>query len=249
MKHKALNAAILVLVFAGGVAAQSPEIEELLAAAEQGDPDAQYKLGLKYAFSAIDAARALLPYDYQKALIYTEDYQEAVKWYRLAAEQGHNMAQHTLGLAYDKGAGVPQDYQEAVKWYRLAAEQGNDASQWILGGMYDKGEGVPQDYQEAVKWYRLAAEQGKYVAQFELGAMYANGKGVPQDFVQAHKWINLAASQNTAHRWFSSDTATAESYRSWRDEVAERMTAKQIAEAQRLAREWQPKTWEQLKDE
>ena len=79
--------------------------------------------------------------------------------------------------------------------------------------------------------------------------MYTNGKGVPQDFVQAHKWINLAASQNTAHRWFSYDTATAESYRLWRDEVAERMTAKQIAEAQRLAREWQPKTWEQLKDE
>ena len=153
-----LNAAILTLVFAAAVAAQSTEIEELLAAAEQGDPDAQYKLGLKY---AIDPTIAHSPDDYQKALMYTEDYQEAVKWYRLAAEQGHNMAQHTLGLAYDKGEGVPQDYQEAVKWYRLAAEQGNDASQWILGGMYKKGEGVPQDYQEAVKWYRLAAEQGK----------------------------------------------------------------------------------------
>ncbi len=66
------------------------------------------------------------------------------------------------------------------------------------------------------------------------------GKGVPQDYVQAHKWINLAASRTTLD---------AGDYRSTRDKVAELMTASQVAEAQRLAREWQPKTWEQLKDE
>jgi TPR repeat protein len=103
--------------------------------------------------------------------------------------------------------------------------------------MYDTGQGVPQDYQEAERWYRLAAEQGHAKAQYNLGVMYTNGKGVPQDYVQAHTWINLAASRAT--------TGEAK-YRLARDSLAERMTASQVAEAQRLAREWQPKTWEQL---
>ena len=50
---------------------------------------------------------------------------EAVKWYRLAAEQGVAAAQYNLGLMYDNGDGVPENDREAVKWYRLAAEQGD----------------------------------------------------------------------------------------------------------------------------
>ena len=75
-----------------------------------------------------------------------QDYKEAVKWYRLAAEQGDATAQYNLGIMYDNGQGVPQDYKEAIKWYRLAAEQGNAKAQYNLGAMYDNGEGVPQDY-------------------------------------------------------------------------------------------------------
>ena len=54
-----------------------------------------------------------------------QDYAEAVKWYRLAAEQGDADAQDKLGVTYAGGEGVPQDYAEAVRWYRLAAEQGH----------------------------------------------------------------------------------------------------------------------------
>ncbi|WP_202816285.1 tetratricopeptide repeat protein [Immundisolibacter cernigliae] len=88
-----------------------------------------------------------------------QDYVQAVKWYRLAAEQGRAAAQRTLGFMYDKGQGVPQDYVQAVKWYRLAAEQGDAAAQNNLGTMYDYGRGVPQDYVQAHKWYSLAASQ------------------------------------------------------------------------------------------
>ena len=116
---------------------------------------------------------------------------------------------------------------------------GDADAQFLLGVMYDTGQGVPQDYQEAVKWFRLAAEQGVASAQYRLGFMYALGDGVPQDYIQAHKWVNLAVSRTT--------TGEAEDLRSGRDKLAEQMTASQIAEAQRLAREWQPKTWEQLK--
>ena len=61
---------------------------------------------------------------------------EAVKWYRLAAEQGNARAQYNLGYAYDNGEGVEQDYVEAVKWFRLAAEQGNADAQYNLGYAY-----------------------------------------------------------------------------------------------------------------
>ena len=85
---------------------------------------------------------------------------EAVRWYRLAAEQGYAAAQFNLGVMYATGEGVPEDDAEAVRWYRLAAEQGYAAAQFNLGLMYATGEGVPEDAAEAVRWVRLAAEQG-----------------------------------------------------------------------------------------
>ena len=147
----------------------------------------------------------------------------------LAAKHGNANAQSNLGVMYDKGHGVPQDYAEAVRWYRLAAEQGNANAQNNLGFMYGKGRGVPQDDAEAVRWYRLAAEQGNADAQFNLGLRCINGKGVPVDVVLAHMWFNLAAEQGNEHA------------RENRDIIAEdRMTPDQIAEAERLAREWKP---------
>ena len=53
-----------------------------------------------------------------------QDDTEAVRWYRLGAEQGYASAQYNLGLMYDNGEGVPRDDAEAVRWYRLGAEQG-----------------------------------------------------------------------------------------------------------------------------
>lgn len=153
---------------------------------------------------------------------------------RRAAEQGNVAAQNALGVMYQRGQGVAQDYAEAMRWYRRAADQGDDAAQFNLGGMYDDGEGVTQDYAEAVKWYRRAAEQGNAWAQDNLGAMYASGRGVSTDYVQAHKWFNLAASRKRSGAGRDMSVGN-------RDSVAKRMTPAQIAEAQRLAREWAPK--------
>jgi len=127
-----------------------------------------------------------------------QDYAEAVKWFRKAADQGNAVAQSNLGVMYDNGQGVAQDYAEAVKWFRKAADQGNAKAQTNLGVMYDNGRGVPQDYAEAVKWYRKAADQGNAVAQTNLGVMYDNGRGVPQDYAEAVKWYRKAADQGDA---------------------------------------------------
>ncbi len=147
-------------------------------------------------------------------------------------EQGDAKAQYNLALMYYKGKGVPQDDQEAAKWYRKAAEQGNAKAQYNLALMYYKGKGVPQDDQEAAKWYRKAAEQGNAKAQNNLGFMYHEGKGVPQNYVQAHMWYNLVAANLTGE--------VRESAIKSRDLVAKQMTREQIAEAQRLALEFQP---------
>lgn len=67
-----------------------------------------------------------------------QDAAEAVRWYRLAAEQGVVEAQYNLGLMYDNGTGVPQDSAEAARFYRLAAEQGDSNAQNNLGIIYGK---------------------------------------------------------------------------------------------------------------
>ena len=164
------------------------------------------------------------------------DYVTALRVWRPLAEQGNAKAQNNLGTMYAQGQGVPQDYVQAVKWYRLAAKQGAALAQNSLGFMYHEGQGVPQDYAEAVKWTRLAAEQGNAGAQNSLGIMYAQGQGVPQDYVQAHTWFILAGAGFPASEAENRNNAVKN-----RDLVAAGMTPAQVAEAQRLAREWRPK--------
>ena len=129
--------------------------------------------------------------------------------------------------------------QTDVEALRAKAKQGDASAQSNLGFMYATGQGVPQNYAEAIKWCRLAAEQGHAEAQYNLGVSYAKGRGVPQDYLQAHMWVNLAASKSQGEE--------NEKDAKLRKEIAENMTSAQIAEAQRLAREWKPKTWGELK--
>ena len=156
------------------------------------------------------------------------DYATALRLLRPLADQGIADAQYYLGLMYDKGEGVPQNYAAAAAWYRKAADKGASDAQYNLGNMYFKGQGVPQDFAAAASWYRKAADKGASDAQYNLGNMYFKGQGVPQDYGHAHMWFNLAAAQNNANAIKN------------RDIVAKQMTPVQIAEAQKLAREWKP---------
>src|SRR5439155_25230226 len=64
-----------------------------------------------------------------------QDYAEAVRWYRKAADQGYAIAQYDLGNMYDQGKGVPQNYGEVRRWYRKAADQGYTNSQRALSAL------------------------------------------------------------------------------------------------------------------
>jgi len=128
------------------------------------------------------------------------------------------------------------DDATALRLWRPLAQQGDAEAQNNLGHGYAQGQGVPQDYGEAVRWYRRAAEQGDAVAANNLGTMYDKGRGVAKDYVHAHKWYNLAAARCLASETENRDKAVRN-----RDRIAVKMTAAQIAEAQRLAREWKPR--------
>lgn len=104
------------------------------------------------------------------------------------------------------------------------------------GSLYARGQGVAQDYAAAAAWSAKAADQGDATAQYNLGIMYARGLGVPRDYVQAHKWFSLANS-----RYDASDNENRESADNNRDAVAAKMTPAQIAEVEKLAREWKPR--------
>lgn len=133
------------------------------------------------------------------------------------------------GLDNGRAAYYKGDYAKAYEEFKPLAEWGDASAQYQLGLMYANGYGVPVDYSEAAKWFRKAAEQGNTDAQSGLGGMYAFGQGVPQDLVLAYMWLNLATAQGNSE---------AENLR---NEFAESMTRSQIAEAQRLAKEWKPK--------
>jgi TPR repeat protein len=164
------------------------------------------------------------------------DYATAFRLMKPLAEKGDARAQHNLAVMYDYGRGTPQDYTKALKWYRRAAGQGSPEAQHNLGLMYYYGQGVPQNYTEAARWYRRAANQGMSDSQVNLGIMYYNGQGVSQDYVLAHMWLNIAASKYPA-----SVKKNVNDIVHYRDIVDARMTPAQVAEAQRLAREWKPK--------
>lgn len=114
-------------------------------------------------------------------------YDEAVEWYRKAAEQGNAYAQYNLGNCYYYYChGVPQDYTEAAKWYRKSAEQGNADAQYMLGELAG-------NYEDALECYLKAAEQGNADAQYKIGVYYRYGHGVQRNLSEAVKWYLKAA--------------------------------------------------------
>jgi uncharacterized protein len=98
-----------------------------------------------------------------------------------------------------------------------------------------------QNAVEAVAWYRRAADQGHPDSQASLATAYAEGVGVPQDLVEAHKWYSLAAANIPAPRGRQNFEKLRAERIKQRDALGRRMSRAQIAEARRLAGEWNPK--------
>ncbi|MFA6174195.1 MAG: tetratricopeptide repeat-containing serine protease family protein [Kiritimatiellales bacterium] len=162
----------------------SPEATQLLERARRGDAEAQFELAMRYGAG--------------EGVVQNE--KEAVKWCRLAADQGFAEAQYGLGRYYEFSE--DKDSKEAGKWYRLAAEQGYAEAQFRLGVWYDPTTNMFDEVanehgaaEEAFKWFKLAAEQEHSGAQISLGNCYAKGIGVQKDHKEAAKWFRRAFEQ------------------------------------------------------
>ncbi len=180
---------------------------------------------------ALDTAVAASGFGDAVAAFKRGDYATALLGFCNAAEQGDMRAQYNLGIMYDNGEGVQQNYAAAFDWYKTAAERGYTDAQYNLAKMYSYGQGVGRDYVQAVYWYRTAAEQGDVEALYNLGVMYNCGEGVVQDLPFAHMWFSLAASNMSPGKERGGVLKIQEM-------TAHNMTVEQIAEAERLEREW-----------
>jgi TPR repeat protein len=150
---------------------------EWKAAAEAGQAEAQFDLGLLYA----------------EGLGTRRDLAEAAKWYRQAAEQGNAQAEFALGEMYSRGWGAPRDTADILRWMQMANDPASDGppTEWARV----EGYGIERDQKQAAFWYERAAKQGHAQAQYNLARLYATGQGVPRDQDQALRWVRSAASQ------------------------------------------------------
>ena len=127
----------------GGMAsALEPDetIASLRAAAEQGDAQTQYRLGIIYE-TGQDVA---------------QDHAEAARWLHMAAERGNAPAQNSLGGMYTVGLGVTRDHAEAYAWLSTAAAQGQSRAEEVRPSLLEemtpsqieRAEALAREYQE-----------------------------------------------------------------------------------------------------
>ena len=123
------------------------------------------------------------------------NYEKALEYYQLAADQEDAEALWFIGSLYYYGYGVEQSYEKALEYFQRAAEMGNVRALNSIGYMYLDGEGVDQDYQKALECIQSAVDQGEIHAQKNMGHMYLYGLGVDQDYEKALEYYRLAADQ------------------------------------------------------
>ena len=151
----------------------------LKAAAQMGNPAAQYELATRF----LDGRGE------------TRDFKAAATLLEKAANQGLAPAQYRLGALYEKGLGVPRDLAQAKMLYERSAKNGNPRAMHNLAVLTAEGATGSPDYAGAVTWFRRAAEYGIRDSQFNLAVLYARGLGVSQDLSQSYIWFALAAAQ------------------------------------------------------
>jgi TPR repeat protein len=131
-----------------------------------------------------------LEYFYGKEV--RQDYVEAARNFRVAAENDNIIAQFMTGYTYYSGKGVSQDYKEAAKWFWYSAKQGNTSAQFMLGYLFYVGKGVPQSYEDGSNWLWHAAEQGNLYSRYFLGYQYQVRAKKNQDFKETAQLLRLA---------------------------------------------------------
>ncbi len=154
----------------------TPDGTTLQAAAEAGNPIAQYQLGVSY----LDAGRP----------------KDGIKYIRESANQGQPAAQYRLAKLYEAGIGVAADPDMARQLTERAARSGNRIAMHDLGLYYAEGRGgVERNMQTALNWFEKAAERGVVDSQYNLGVLFESSPEIARDAVSAMVWYSIAGSQ------------------------------------------------------
>ncbi len=178
---------IFLLSYSNFSVAAEITFDQLLAAAEQGDAEAQNSLGLLYFSGKKGNGKAY----------------EAFKWFEKATNQGHPKATYNLAFLYNTGQGTLQDFSKSKELFQKAADAGNPEAQFIVGSMHqERGE-----FKQAAKLIKMSAEQGNLEAQNRLGYLYSTGMGVLADNKLAHEWYLKAANSGYAKAQQNEQTA------------------------------------------
>lgn len=172
----------------GGKAFDSENYEKameiMLPLAQAGDVEAQLSVASMY-FSGLGVQ---------------QDYRQAVKWYRPAAEKGHPVAQHSLGIALL----ALDDMNEAIEYLLEADKQNVSVAQSCLGDLFTGAYGsLPSEvlkkfnftFYKALQWYQKAGKGGFPYAYHRLGNIYAKGEGVEKSEIDAIRFYHKAAEQ------------------------------------------------------
>lgn len=148
--------------------------------AEEGNVDAQLSLGYMYLYGDADAG-------------VTSDYEQAFKYYSMAAAQGDNIAINNLGSLYYSGVGTKRNPYKAAILFAKAADQGNVEAAVNLAFLYLSGSGIQQDSTKAMNYFAKASSQGNLTAQFVMGYAYYKGFVIGQDYKKAFELMREPA--------------------------------------------------------
>ncbi len=217
--------------------------------------------------SPTEQAPVQQPFELARVSLSNQDFAEAVRLYREAAEQGHAGAQFSLGVLTALGKGVTRDTEDAVRLYREAADRSDGRAQYTLGEKFNQGvQARTAEPPHADLWLKRLARLGESTNPLAVGSDYHFGMdGLAADAAEAFSWYSKAAEQGhvmawhrlgemhatgrgtpkdlvRAHMWF---TLCAEqglgNSEAWRDYLAVRMSPEQIAESEKLANETRPR--------
>lgn len=158
-------------------------LEKSIRQAGEGNLESQMNLGYMYLYGTNGVK---------------QDFNEAFKYYTMAAEQKDPVAVNNLGSLYFNGIGIPKDYNKAVALFKTAADLGNDNASTNLAFIYlTGGSKDPVRNRLAVDYLKKGSEKGNNVARFMLGYAYYKGFNVQQDLNTAFKLIHSAAGKDS----------------------------------------------------
>jgi TPR repeat protein len=164
-KSRALLAAAQVAILGGALLfapAAKADFTQGVRAYEAGDYKGAYEAWLPLANRGDVAAMRNIGHLYRWGQGVEKNVDQAIHWYRMAAEKGFSRAQANLAAIYLQGdEGTPVNYEEAHKWFAAAAVQNLAVAQYNLGLMYELGLGVEKNEARALGWYNLAAKAGQ----------------------------------------------------------------------------------------